>query len=330
MIRLLTASALAALSCTAAHAELRDVSLLQSEGRTQLWLAFDSQPQSVEIQPGSGLVLHVDGVSLDRSRHIEPAVRGPVSALALSRAPNGVSISMSGAFAGGEAEVREGGVLVTLSGVTGQSAPIRRSPPRAPVSEQGAMSGPTASPASEPAASSSSSTPSSASEPSEQHSAGGADAASSEPQDLAPAPSPAPAPASAGSAAGTQAQMRELGGDLVIDESVCPDSAARLADAPWDLNLLSTHADCLVSVGDSESAVSLYQRVLAFDPRHFQAALGLARILSDQGDHQAAAELFETAASAARTDGQAVQARMAARRARELAGSGGERIGPRD
>lgn len=323
MIRLLTASALAALSCAAAHAELRDVSLLQSEGLTQLWLAFDSQPQSVEIQLGSGLVLHVDGVSLDRSRHIEPAVRGPVSALALSRAPNGVSISMSGAFAGGEAEVREGGVLVTLSGVTGQSAPIRRSPPRAPVSEQGAMSGPTASPASEPVASSasSSSAPSSTSGPSEQHSAGGANAASSEPQDLAPAPSPAPA--SAGSAAGTQAQMRELGGDLVIDESVCPDSAARLADAPWDLNLLSTHADCLVSVGDSESAVSLYQRVLAFDPRHFQAALGLARILSDQGDHQAAAELFETAASAARTDGQAVQARMAARRARELAGSGG-------
>lgn len=321
MIRLLTASALAALSCTAAHAELRDVSLLQSEGRTQLWLAFDSQPQSVEIQPGSGPVLHVDGVSLDRSRHIEPAVRGPVSALALSRAPNGVSISMSGAFAGGEAEVREGGVLVTLTGVTGQSAPIRRSPPHAPVSEQGAASSPTASPASEPATSSSSSistsAPPSASGSSEQHSAGGADAASSGPQDLTSAP------ASAGSAAGTQAQMRELGGDLVIDESVCPDSAARLADAPWDLNLLSTHADCLVSVGDSESAVSLYQRVLAFDPRHFQAALGLARILSDQGDHRAAAELFETAASAARTDGQAVQARMAARRARELAGSGG-------
>ena len=317
MIRLLTASALAALSCTAAQAELRDVSLLQSEGRTQLWLAFDTQPQSVEIQPGSGLVLHVDGVSLDRSRHIEPAVRGPVSALALSRAPNGVSISMSGAFAGGEAEVREGGVLVTLTGVTGQSAPIRRSPPRAPVSEQGAASSPTASSASQPAASSSSSMPSPASGHSEQHGADSAHETSSGPQDLASAP------ASAGSAAGTQAQMRELGGDLVIDESVCPDSAARLVDAPWDLNLLSTHADCLVSVGDSEGAVALYQRVLAFDPRHFQAALGLARILSDQGDHQAAAELFETAAGAARTDGQAVQARMAARRARELAGSGG-------
>lgn len=309
MIRLLTASALAALSCTAAHAELRDVSLLQSEGRTQLWLAFGGQPQSVEIQPGSGLVLHVDGVSLDQSRHIEPAVRGPVSALALSRAPNGVSISISGAFSGGEAEVRDGGVLVTLTGVTGQSAPIRRSPPRAPVSEQGAASAPAASPSSEPAASSSSS--SSSSSPSF------ASETSSGPQDLASAP------VSAGSAAGTQAQMRELGGDLMIDESVCPDSAARLVDAPWDLNLLSTHADCLVSLGDSEGAVALYQRVLAFDPRHFQAALGLARILSDQGDHQAAAELFETAASAARTDGQAVQARMAARRARELAGSGG-------
>lgn len=317
MIRLLTASALAALSCTAAQAELRDVSLLQSEGRTQLWLAFDAQPQSVEIQPGSGLMLHVDGVSVDRSRHIEPAVRGPVSALALSQAPNGVSISMSGAFAGGEAEVREGGVLVTLTGVTGQSAPIRRSPPRAPVSEQGVASGPTGSSSTQPAAASSASTPSLAAGDLEQRSSGAAQEASSTPQDLASEP------ASLGSAAGTQAQMRELGGDLVIDESVCPDSAARLVDAPWDLNLLSTHADCLVSVGDSESAVALYQRVLAFDPRHFQAALGLARILSDQGDHQAAAELFETAAGAARTDGQAVQARMAARRARELAGSGG-------
>lgn len=317
MIRLLTASALAALCCTTAQAELRDVSLLQSEGRTQLWLAFDTQPQSVEIQPGSGLVLHVDGVSLDQSRQIEPAVRGPVSTLALSQAPNGVSISMSGAFSGGQAEVREGGVLVTLTGVTGQSAPIRRSPPRTPASEQGAESSPTPSSASEPGETSSSSTPSQASGTSDPRSAGSARDAASEPQDLASEP------ASPGSAAGTQAQMRALGGDLVIDESVCPDSAARLVDAPWDLNLLSTHADCLVSLGDSESAVALYQRVLAFDPRHFQAALGLARILSDQNDHQAAAELFETAAGAARTDGQAVQARMAARRARELAGSGG-------
>ena len=54
----------------------------------------------------------------------------------------------------------------------------------------------------------------------------------------------------------------QLGGDVVIDESVCPDSATRLADAPWDLNLLSTHADCLVSMGDSEGAREILEEVI--------------------------------------------------------------------
>ena len=316
MIRLLTASALAALICSAAQAELRDVSVLQEAGRTQLWFSFDAQPQAVQVMPGEGLVLHVDGVTSDGSRQIEPAVRGPVSALALSRAPNGVSISVSGAFSGGEAEVRQGGVLVTLLNVTGVSAPISRTPTRTHVAEQTRASEPASHSQPEQTASSG-------------EAAGSTDhGAANHMTEAAAAPSQED-----GSAADSHATSAHepsageplaLDGDVGIDESVCPDSAARLADAPWDLNLLSTHADCLVSMGDSEGAVELYQRVLAFDPRHFQAALGLARILSDQGDHQAAAELFDTAASAARTDGQAVQARMAARRARELAGSGGQ------
>lgn len=296
MIRVLTASALAAMTCSAAQAELRDVSLLQETGRTQLWLSFDAQPQAVSILPGEELVLTVDGVSSEEPRLIEPAVRGPVSALTLTPAPDGVSISVTGAFSGGEVEVRQGGVLVTLLNVTGVSAPIRRAPPRTHVAEQ--------TPATQPAQA----------EPAEV-SAGSSDHDASAHAEDSPEMS-AREPSSSGPVS--------LSGDVVMDESVCPDSAARLSDAPWDLNLLSTHADCLVSVGDSEGAVALYQRVLAFDPRHFQAALGLARILSDQGDHQAAAELFDTAASVARTDGQAVQARMAARRARELAGSGGQ------
>jgi hypothetical protein len=321
MIRVLTASALAALTCSAAQAELRDVAMLQEAGRTQLWLSFDAQPQSVQVLPGEGLVLHVDGVSSEGSRRIEPAVRGPVSALALSRAPNGVSISVSGAFSGGEAEVRQGGVLVTLLNVTGVSTPITRTPPRTHATEQARPSQTAAS--AEPAQAASSH----AAAPSSDH--GTSDHAA----DTHAAPDhSAPAHADTGASDSHATSAHEpstgeplaLGGGVQIDESVCPDSAARLTDAPWDLNLLSTHADCLVSMGDSEGAVELYQRVLAFDPRHFQAALGLARILSDQGDHQAAAELFDTAASAARTDGQAVQARMAARRARELAGSGGQ------
>ena len=321
MIRVLTASALAALTCSAAQAELRDVAVLQEAGRTQLWLSFDAQPQSVQVLPGEGLVLHVDGVSSEGSRRIEPAVRGPVSALALSRAPNGVSISVSGAFSGGEAEVRQGGVLVTLLNVTGVSTPITRTPPRTHATEQARPSQAAAS--AEPAQAASSH----AAAPSSDH--GTSDHAAdthAAPDHSAPAHTDTGASDSHATSAHepSTGEPLALGGGVQIDESVCPDSAARLTDAPWDLNLLSTHADCLVSMGDSEGAVELYQRVLAFDPRHFQAALGLARILSDQGDHQAAAELFDTAASAARTDGQAVQARMAARRARELAGSGGQ------
>ncbi len=327
MIRVLTASALAVLTCSAAQAELRDVAVLQEAGRTQLWLSFDAQPQAVQVLPGEGLVLHVDGVSSEGSRRIEPAVRGPVSALALSRAPNGVSISVSGAFSGGEAEVRQGGVLVTLLNVTGVSTPITRTPPRTHATEQTRPAQTTAS-HSEPAQSA----PSHAAAPSSDHGASdhgssGHAADTSAAQDHnAPAHTDAAASETHATSAHepSSGEPLALGGGVELDESVCPDSAARLADAPWDLNLLSTHADCLVSMGDSEGAVELYQRVLAFDPRHFQAALGLARILSDQGDHQAAAELFDTAASAARTDGQAVQARMAARRARELAGSGGQ------
>ena len=327
MKRLLSAAALAALTCSAAQADLRDVSVLQQQGLTQLWLSFDAQPQAVEVRPGEGLVLHVEGVSVEGSRQIEPAVRGPVSALALSRAPNGVSISISGAFSGADAEVRQGGVLVTLLNVTGVSTPITRTPPRTHTAEQ-------ASPATQPAAA----TPPAHADASQP--AGGASdhAASSHAPASGGATEHAAAETSATShedtshadphTASTQEpstrETADLGGGAMLDDGVCPDSAARLEEAPWDLNLLSTHADCLVSVGDSEGAVALYQRVLAFDPRHFQAALGLARILSDQGDHQAAAELFDTAASAARTDGQAVQARMAARRARELAGSGGQ------
>jgi thioredoxin-like negative regulator of GroEL len=101
---------------------------------------------------------------------------------------------------------------------------------------------------------------------------------------------------------------------------LCPQTASRLADAPWDLSLLASHADCLAAAGETANAIGLYERVLAFDPRHFQAAIGLARLRAETGDHAAAATLYETAAGSARTDGQAVQARIAARQARERAG----------
>lgn len=97
----------------------------------------------------------------------------------------------------------------------------------------------------------------------------------------------------------------------------CDAQAAALADAPWDLDLIVAQADCLVEAGERENAVGLYERVLAFEPEHFRAALGLARLREHAGRHEDAARLFEAAAGSALTDGEALAARAAARRARE-------------
>ena len=99
---------------------------------------------------------------------------------------------------------------------------------------------------------------------------------------------------------------------LTATGSVCADSASRLEDTPWDLNAMSAHADCLAGSGATTDAATLYERVLAFEPGHYGAALGLARLRAAQGDTAAAAELFQTAADSARTDGEALAARSAA------------------
>ncbi len=96
----------------------------------------------------------------------------------------------------------------------------------------------------------------------------------------------------------------------------CDPTAAAIASSPWDLDALANHAACLIEIGEYQNGAGLYERVLAFDPGHFQAALGLARLRERQGRRDDAARLFETAADAALTDGQALSARAAARRLR--------------
>jgi len=293
--------------CTApAHADLTDALIWQAGGETHVWLAFEHQPSHVQVHPGEGLVLHVDGVQVPAPRQIDPAGVGPIADLMLSPEDQGARIHLTGRFSGGQAVVREGGVLLTLHNVQGNVTPARSVSSHRDGDDEAAATRsetPASSPAPAPSGGAPAAMPASASQD------GGA---SSSPSQSASGPaSPDPAQADSGDPA-TLTPDAEA-------EGPCGPTAARLAEAPWDLNLLASHADCLVSMGEPDNAISLYERVLAFDPRHFQAALGLARIRSDRGEHEAAAALFDFAASAARTDGQAVQARMAARRARELA-----------
>jgi hypothetical protein len=125
MMRALTASVLAAVLAGAAQADLRDVQALSHNGVPQIWLAFDHQPQSVTLGEGAGLVLHVSGIETDQARRIEAAASGPVGLIELTPEAGGARIVLTGAFVGGTAELREGGVLITLSDVSGASAPIQ-------------------------------------------------------------------------------------------------------------------------------------------------------------------------------------------------------------
>ena len=119
-----------------------------------------------------------------------------------------------------------------------------------------------------------------------------------------PAPAASPADADAARDAGTVA-------------GPCAATQVQIAASPWDLDALSGHAACLAGEGLTDQAIGLYERVLAFEPGHYQAAMGLARLRTQRGETSVARELFLEAARNARTDGEALQARAAARRLEE-------------
>lgn len=93
----------------------------------------------------------------------------------------------------------------------------------------------------------------------------------------------------------------------------CALTAAAVESDGWDLDALTAHSACLSEEGRGDEARPLLERVLAFEPSRFDAALMLAEITEDSGDTAAAQALFEQAAEAARTDGQAAAARARAR-----------------
>ncbi|WP_429912238.1 tetratricopeptide repeat protein [Glycocaulis sp.] len=134
------------------------------------------------------------------------------------------------------------------------------------------------------------------------------------PDQAGPAPSAQtqPAPDATGPDGDTAPSSAARPTALAASGEACAQSASRLEDTPWDLNAMSSHADCLAGSDSTADAITLYERVLAFEPGHYGAALGLARLRAAQGDTAAASALFQTAAESARTDGEALAARHAA------------------
>lgn len=306
---LLTACAAVLTAGPAVADDVTDVLVLPGGA---VFVALDATPSalSVEASPGRLSVRLSDWTGAPRM--ISPY--GPAGFSALRVGPDG--FRLEGAPAGAEAELVQGGVLIRLgaadlpANAAGGGAETTPAPRIFTVAERDAQ------PAAQPAVEQSPSAD-------DRLDASLAEAA------------PGMSGSNAGSAQASYAEgllTSEAGGEVLADGAPaagaapeplepapgpCDSQAAALADAPWDLDLIVAQADCLVEAGERQNAAGLYERVLAFQPEHFRAALGLARLRQQAGRHDDAARLFETAAGSALTDGDALAAQAAARRARE-------------
>lgn len=257
------------------------------EGAADLWLELEAQPTTMEFRTLDGAIsLRIEG-GVCEARQIVPPAGRPVSRITLSGVgTDQCDIRLEGQWETASAHPAQGGIIVALEGVAVSAAsPVLA--PAARVTERRAT-------ASEGPATQRLATPA---QPDTQSD----DATASS---VAAAEPPA-----------TQTGTTSRGAPVSLTPAasgVCVQTAERLEDTPWDLGAMATHGNCLMDAGRTGDAETLYERVLAFEPGHFAAALGLARIRADAGRLGDARELFQTAAGAARTDGEALAARSAA------------------
>lgn len=265
---------------SAAHGELTDLRATSVGTHGYVWFGFDNQPSQVAFeQTANGMRLRVQGVEVS-SRSVSPAHTDLVQAVSLLAETGGVVIELAAAreWTGSQAEVREGGVLVSIDLGAGnapnlfanQSLPAHSSPDEPDVPAQTEIA---------PAAAA-------------------ADVAQAPtPADVAPEPTatetvavatsdPVPAPA--------------------MDE--CERLAQAVADDPWNERLLVPHAACLAQQGQTREANGIYRQVLAFQPENYAAAVGLAELEVQAGNADAALQLYRQAAGNARSDAQAAAA----------------------
>lgn len=299
-----------------AQAQLRDVLLIEREGGVHLWLAFDRQPATAFIEGGT---LYVTGVDGEAARLITPAGPAPFAALHLAPEPDGVRLTLDGA-AMDAAEMRAGGVWLALDAqgwapprVAHVAAASARPAPRpAPAPARAAAAEETTAPA-PVSGSGSDATNGDAPLPAQTPASSPAPSPMATP--AAPARLQTPEPAATTTATATTPAQR-----AAAVNPACAGVGQELEDAPWDLDLIAAQGSCLAQAGDGADAAVQFERVLAFEPEHARAALGLARLKEAAGDRAGAADLYDIAARGAQTDGEALEGMAAARRLRGASG----------
>lgn len=309
MLRLLlTAPTALALTSPGLADEVRDVLLLP--GERQVWIAVDGAPNRLDVEAAPGrLVLTLAEFQPRNTRDIRAWADGPVESLTVTTDGR---LVLTGAFGVADAQLREGGVLVRFDerwdamadagrGEAPQTFTIEAPQPQEEAPPQTSMRAASVE-------------------------AAGADASAADgTADRAMNRAMGPERSGAGTPASQELEspgMAEQDPMAIVqagaaEQGPCDETAAVIASSPWDLDALARHAACLAEIGERDNAAGLYERVLAFEPGHFQAALGLAQLREAQGRRVEAARLFEAAAGSARTDGQALAARQSAARLRD-------------
>lgn len=340
---ILLASALAgATPLAAANADgVRDVLVVDRDG-THVWIALAAMPERIDAQTGPGrVVLDLPGLSLTEARRIIPVAGGPLTRVTAMPAEAGARLVVEGDFNAAVASLRQGGIWIALDGRLDDAALMAAGESDQPGGWAAqALAGGDPDTGRDEIDARHVASPSSQDRAEPQPAPAGPRVTAA--QGAVAQPSSAAAPVDAGAAAAAPDERSEAAlpsappgdGDPSGFEEAAPEAAveadpeapgpcdataAAVQQSPWDLDALTRHADCLAGLGPDarENAAGLYERVLAFEPTHFQAAIGLARIREAQGRGQEAAELFERAASMALTDGEALAARAAAQRSRD-------------
>jgi len=282
-------------------AEITDLRARLVGDAGQIWIAFDEQPAGVTGEATeSGLIVTLEGVTV-RPRSISPASDDLVAGVSVEPTDGGgiVRLFASRGWQGARAELRQGGVLVSMTVTAAAEVHVPASVYA--VSNAGPAST-VAAPGYNETDVQAASDP--ASRPVIDHTA--SDAAAAQPR-------PGPANLFAGNATPDAAAS----GGSVAPPGVCVEQARAVTASPWDDELLHAQAACLSAGGHLEPAAAIYEQMLAFEPESFRATVALAEIRVEQGDTASARELYDRAASHAISDAEAARARSRLRALRE-------------
>ena len=322
----------ASLGAPAQAGPVRDVMIVE-RAVPHVWIALDGAPDGFLAQAAPGrITVELDGLPAAEARRIVPLNGGPLASVRLEPLAGGARLVIEGNFASAEAELRQGGLWIALDGaLSGAGARMTASvrggerqlpdpfgegrPDGAPAPREEAVRRDGTGLAPPPGAAG---PPDRRDAPSQPAAANGPPAEPGGAAQLRPGEASDPSGGD-GVAAGDAMAERSPESAIAADPDApgpCDATAAAVQASPWDLDALTAHADCLFGLGARDNAAGLYERVLAFNPTHFRAAIGLARIREAQGRGEEAARLYDRAASAAMTDGEALAARAAADRNR--------------